>query len=156
MVATQTRNRTRDARGIANELILKAIDAGRPITPLAAIKLVYFSHAWMMAIFDRELIREPVEAWKYGPVIPSVYHALKHHGWRPITEPINVSRPSLGQDELQIIDEVWRVYGKYSGIYLSALTHAPDTPWTKHWSPGSTNAPISNEEIKEYYASQLK
>ena len=35
-----------------------------------AIKLVYLCHGWMLGIYGRSLIGEPVEAWRYGPVVP--------------------------------------------------------------------------------------
>ena len=141
-----------DARAVANEFIWRGVRAGRPVTPLAAIKLVYFSHAWMMALHEDDLIEEDVEAWKYGPVIPSVYHAIKGHGWRPVLERIRgVRRADFNQTETDIIDQVWRKYGKFSGIYLSSLTHVPDAPWTKNWNPEEKNIVIPNKQIKDYY-----
>lgn len=144
-----------DAKAIANEFIWRGVQTGRPVTPLAVIKLVYFSHAWMLALHDHELVDDNVEAWKYGPVIPSVYHALKHHGWRPVVERIRgVRRPDYTSKEVDIIEQVWQKYGKFSGVYLSALTHAPDAPWSKNWNPTEKNTLIPDEQIKDYYAKQ--
>ena len=46
-------------------------------TPMHMIKLVYLSHGWMLGLRERSLINEAVEAWRYGPVVPSVYHRFK-------------------------------------------------------------------------------
>lgn len=38
-----------DSRSVANELIHRAHDAGRDITPMQVVKLAYYCHAWMLA-----------------------------------------------------------------------------------------------------------
>ena len=53
---------------------------GEPTTPLHLVKLVYISHGWVLGFHGIPLIRESVEAWKYGPVIPAVYHRYKPFG----------------------------------------------------------------------------
>ena len=39
-----------DSRAIANQLIRRAHEAGRDITPMQTIKLVYYCHAWMLGL----------------------------------------------------------------------------------------------------------
>ncbi|QLH42366.1 MAG: DUF4065 domain-containing protein [Coxiellaceae bacterium] len=43
-------------------------------------KLIYVAHGWSLALNDVPLIDEAVQAWKFGPVIESVYHEFKHFG----------------------------------------------------------------------------
>ena len=69
-----------DARSVANSLIEKSIEAGSCLTPLEIIKLVYFCHGWMLGLYRRPLIKQNVQAWRYGPVVADVYHCLKQHG----------------------------------------------------------------------------
>lgn len=144
------------ARAIANELVQRSIDADRPITPLQTQKLVYFSHAWMLAIHDDAIINEQFQAWQHGPVVVDLYHALKHHGWQPVQEPISgVAWPRLSDEEERIISQIIDIYGKLSGTYLSALTHSKGTPWYQVWEPGEHNMVIPDETIKEYYRAKL-
>ena len=145
-----------DARAVANEFITRAFDAYRPIDHLQTLKLVYFSHAWMLAIHDRPLVEQTFEAWKLGPVVPDLYHELKHHGWKPIYEPIkDVPDEDYDEYELNIIDQVSERYGKFSGTYLSALTHGIGTPWHQVWKPDKRNIRIPDKMIKDYYRAQL-
>ena len=51
-------------------------------TPMHVLKLTYLCHGWMLGIYDHALINEPVEAWQYGPVVPSLYHKYKKFGRR--------------------------------------------------------------------------
>lgn len=144
------------ARAIANVLIQRSIDADRPITPLQTQKLVYFSHAWMLAINDKPMVVEQFQAWQHGPVIVDLYHALKHHGWQPVLELIQgVGASQLTSDEERIVVQVIDIYGKFSGTYLSALTHGRGTPWDQVWEPGKQGIVIPDKIIKDYYSAQL-
>ena len=49
---------------IANNILYKAIKENvNDITPIKLIKLVYFVYAWSLALFDRKLFEEEIEAW---------------------------------------------------------------------------------------------
>lgn len=75
-----------DSRTIANHFIALAEIEGRTITPMTIQKLVYLAHGWSLGLFDEPLIDDTVEAWEYGPVIPSLYNAFKKYGNNPITQ----------------------------------------------------------------------
>src|SRR5215467_7486621 len=74
------------AKAVANEFLYLAKEERRPVTPMQLLKLVYFAHGWYLALTGERLIDERVEAWKYGPVVPSIYHEFKRFGNEPITE----------------------------------------------------------------------
>ena len=60
-------------------------NARGPLTPLQVIKMVYIAHGYSLAILGEPLVEEAVEAWRYGPVLPSVYYAAKRYGGDGIT-----------------------------------------------------------------------
>ena len=156
---------THDARAIANVLLKKAWNDYTSPTPLQIIKMVYFCQAWMLAIYNRPLIldSQPVEAWRYGPVIRDVYDALKIFGNRPIhklipkwaTVPFTYYHASLDDEQSHIVNEVFGKYGRLSGTSLTALTHQPGTPWSQVHEPGR-NKIIHNEIMKDYYGKFLE
>ncbi len=143
-----------DARSIANRLIDAGCAAGKPLTPLQIIKLVYFCHGWMLGLYGRPLSKQMIQAWLYGPVIPGVYHGLKKFGGEPVEIKIDVPGEESEFDELEadLIDQVYNMYGKLSGVRLSQLTHASGTPWHEVWTREGQNSVISNELIKKHYA----
>lgn len=49
-------------------LVLVDRKAGDTITQLKLQKLIYFVQGISLALFDRPLFEEEIEAWKYGPV----------------------------------------------------------------------------------------
>ncbi len=76
-----------NAVAIANYFVRKSLDSGIPVTPMKLVKLVYVAHGWYLGLTGEPLIAEGVQAWKYGPVVPSVYDKFKMYGGSAITEP---------------------------------------------------------------------
>ena len=50
-----------------------------------------------------------------------------------------------------MVDEVFRIYGRYPAYKLSALTHEPDTPWYYIFNNIGANAAIPNDLIQRYF-----
>ena len=73
---------------VANRFIELAASKDRALTSMQLNKLTYVAHGFYLAINKRPLIDEPVQAWKYGPVVPSLYRRLKPYGGDPIPEKI--------------------------------------------------------------------
>lgn len=145
------------------------------------LKLVYIAHGWHLAALGKELFAEPVQAWKYGPVVPSLFHEFKAFGAGPINrlasaadgngwellksidEPdLVVNRPFLpagDTDALKLVDWVWKTYGSKHGWELSRMTHEPGTPCSnavaemkKVSGDGwKSDYPIDNESIRKHY-----
>ncbi|MBB5735921.1 putative phage-associated protein [Xanthomonas arboricola] len=120
------------------------------VTPMQLIKLTYVAHAWMLGLTGKPLIDEQVAAWQYGPVIPSLYHEVKHYRSLPVRS-IQAPRVDFTQEEKNILDQVVDIYGKFTGIQLSAMTHRPDTPWEITWKRAGKNAAIPNDLIETFY-----
>jgi uncharacterized phage-associated protein len=139
-----------DPKAIANYFLRVAQDHGQPLSPMKIQKLVYFANGWHLAIKDSPLINEQVEAWPYGPVIPSLYRAFRRFGDQPITA--LASRPVSGVDSLgentyrkmapriddvpeqaeftqAFLNRIWDLYGHYTAVQLSNETHRSGTPW---------------------------
>jgi uncharacterized phage-associated protein len=153
-------------KAVANAFLALAKKEGEGITPMKMQKLIYLAHGWGLGILGEPLINEPVQAWKYGPVIESIYHEFKHHGNRPILTP--ASNLELNKKTLQIDEEfpeipesdsdahglithVWNAYKKYTGGQLSTITHEPGTPWTQTYQTGVNGLPIPNALIQQHY-----
>jgi uncharacterized phage-associated protein len=143
------------ARAVANEFIHLAKVDGRSLTPLQLIKLTYIAHGWMLALYGRPLIVDEVEAWKYGPVIPDLYQAMRRYGAAYVTKDLGTwgswAASQLDETEREFIQQVYRAYGHQNGVQLSRLTHQSGTPWYQTWNASGQNAVIANDLIAEYY-----
>ncbi len=155
------------AAAIANFFIQKGISENNDLTLMKLNKLIYIAHGTNLAANDSPLIDELVQAWKFGPVVSSIYHKLKYFGMFKITDEI----PEIDLDDhgrivennykidnkniLRLLTKTWDNYKKYSGFQLSNWTHLPESPWYKVWfEDGGKNQrekPIPNELIKNYF-----
>ena len=135
------------------------------ITPMKLVKLVYIAHGWHLGITDNALIDENPEAWKYGPVIPRIYHEFKKFGKSPIR--INKSSKDtanqlpLPEDKKEFLDKIWAVYGKFTAIQLSEKTHQPGSPWYLVWHFSKSeerfgDLQIPDNLIRDYYKRKLE
>ena len=75
---------------VANFFIEKSKASGVPVDPLKLQKLIYFAHGWHLAVTGEPLLDENVEAWPYGPVVPTVYHEFKKDGNSTIAGPATI------------------------------------------------------------------
>lgn len=148
-----------DAATVANRLIELAATQNKKLTPMQLIKLSYIAHGFSLAIHKRPLLDESVEAWKYGPVVPSLYKRLKKHGSAPVGEPVSVwsfgSGEKLEAEDRDLIDLVFSKYGHFTGSQLSHLTHRPGTPWAETYEPNAYGVDIDNAVIRTHYATLL-
>lgn len=144
------------ALDIANELLRYAEtpEGGEErISNMKLQKMLYYQQGFHLALFDKELFAEDIEAWMYGPVVPSVYDHYRSFGRGGI--------PSDGAKTLQFSDkreealffEVCKVYGKYSAIGLMELTHS-EAPWRN--TPTGEGNVISKEAMREFFKGRLK
>lgn len=162
------------SKAIANKFIeLAKLEERSDLSPMKLQKLVYYAHAWFMAFTDKELIKEEVQAWKFGPVIPDIYHEFKDLGNSNITSfatelefeesKLKLIKPVVDETDENanaIINEVWRVYKGLTPVQLSNATHAKDSPWevvaSNYEGELPKNIEIPNSLIKEIFKKQLK
>lgn len=148
-----------NAATVANRFIELAAADNRQLTPMQLIKLSYIAHGFSLAINKRPLLKGGVEAWRYGPVVPSLYQRLKIYGSNPVPSQISPTiferREELAGEDAALIDAVFGKYGSLNGIQLSHLTHKPGTPWHESYVPGEYGTPIDDQQIRVHYATLL-
>jgi len=120
---------TLTAADVAKYFLAKTGDeeSGDAISNLKLQKLLYYAQGVHLAMNDEPLFDERIEAWTNGPVIPEVYRLYKEHGSGSIPpEKIDISR--YPEEVQEILDEVYEVFGQYSGWKLRNMTN-DDPPY---------------------------
>lgn len=143
--------RPHDSRQIANFFIrLARSRRGRGPSITQLIKLVYMAHGWTLALRGRPLVNEQIEAWKHGPVLPSVYYAFRPQGTYDL-QPNSIYDDEFDDDMEALLEQVYDLYGNLSPVELSRLTHIKDGPWYKSYRGGNSYSPIPDDLIAEHY-----
>ena len=140
------------ARVVAEHIRWLRTNEGEPTTPLHLVKLVYIAHGWTLGFMRCPLIRERVEVWKYGPVIPAIYHRYKPFGGNHIDLLTKSRRAEIPDDQRAVVEAVEEAYRRFTAVQLSALTHKKGSPWYVTIRKHGQNAIIPNSLIQSYYA----
>ena len=157
-----------NAIAVANEFIDLALQENKEVRLLGLVKLTYLAHGYSLAANDEPLLDyryDSVEAWRYGPVIPSVYHTFKYHKLQPIKEMAEIpvcdqygmierySTPRVDHDSnaYLIIKFVWNRYKDVKEFDLVRLLHRDGTPWKIYYQE-DMNKFIHDETTKLFYS----
>ena len=152
---------------------LEGIDVAKYIlskitcTQLKLQKLVYLCFADYLCDTGKELFTDKIYAFKYGPVVDSVYKKYKEYGYKPIekeTKDIDSknifempakSRILFAEDGTEKILSIEKTLKKYGGLTASQLvdlTHKEKAPWSiTSKSSWLSYSPIKKDTIKEYH-----
>ena len=164
------------AQAVANFFIKKSLeDQATDLNIMKLIKTVFIAHGFYLALHNKPLINEFVQAWKYGPVVDSVYHEFKGLGAKPIRflAASEVGEDADGnvfpkayyeiatsdQETREFLDKIWEMCKGHSGIELSNWTHQSGSPWRQIWDSKDRvkiNPQIPEELIKSYFKGLLQ
>lgn len=143
-----------DSVVIANRFLELAHKRGNSLIPIQLLKLVYLAHGWGLGLYGRPLIKDEIQAWQYGPVIPHLYSHIRSFKSNPVKGPLICDEEQLSRQEENIIQQVYDIYGHLSGPHLSLLTHQQGSPWEVSRQPNEFWTVISNDIIEDYYQRQ--
>ena len=163
-------------RLIQKDRKLEGIDVAKYIlskitcTQLKLQKLVYLCFADYLCETGKELFTDKIYAFKYGPVVDTVYKRYKEYGYKPIEEETTdidsnniYEMPSKsrimfaedGTEKILSIEKTLKKYATLSASELVELTHKKDTPWSKTSKGiGKLYVTIKLDVIKKYHKNE--
>ncbi len=134
------------AKDIADAILLKSdVETGDIISNLKLQKLLYYVQGFHLAIHNKKIFGEEIEAWQYGPVVPVIYQEFKANGNLGI-EPGD-DRVQLTKKEQELIDDVYDVYGQFSALKLMKMTYI-EPPW----KDTPINSIISTDKMEKFFS----
>lgn len=135
---------------VCDLIIIFEMRNNRQVSNLRLQKLLYFIQAQFIVEFDKPCFNSLMEAWHYGPVIPSVFQAYKHFGSLSITQTNNKSLDEARQLVVhhQTVEELLDRMSKYSTTSLVNISHE-QAPWKNSYSHGREE--ITIDSIKAYF-----
>lgn len=135
---------------LASQVIIGDNNEREGITNLKLQKILYLAQGYFLAKKKRPLFNDDIEAWQYGPVVPSVYKVYKGSNESRILLESDVK---IDHEDMVSIKEVWETFGKYSAGTLVDFTHK-QSPWIN--SSASTKKVISQESMKDFFKGVYK
>lgn len=136
-------------------------------THLALEKLVYFAYADYLCTTGKKLFTDKIYAFKYGPVVQSVYGRYNKSGYKQLAleedneqslsdaAKIMSARGRIlfaadGSEKLLSIDATLEKYKAQTAHDLVALTHKEGTPWSSIYTAEPFQE-IPDSTIKELH-----
>lgn len=143
---------------VAYRLLQIAKEKDIQLSNLQLQKLIYIAHGYLLGWVGEPLIRDDVQAWKYGPVLPEVYKNFKDNGRSKVStdgiENINFGS-DFTENEETCLKGVLNLYGEDPAESLINITHQKNTPWDEIWNKKGGKdklfAVIPDELIKNHY-----
>ena len=83
--------------------------------------------------------------------MPELYHAYKQFGRSPVPLAEGFNFDALSNDEFDLIEEVYKVFGQYSAWQLRDMTHE-EAPWANHETYAEE---IPHNELAEYFRARI-
>ncbi|NLL95361.1 MAG: DUF4065 domain-containing protein [Thermoplasmatales archaeon] len=124
-----------------------------PMTNLRLNKLVYFAQVWSLVRLGEPLFDEPMEAWKLGPVVVSVYSRYSGYEKKAIEEHDEYDIDVFSDEQKEILVDVAREYRRYSTSALVDLSHCAGGPWDRVHDE-NIKRKIEYEDILEHYSKE--
>jgi len=119
-------------RAVASYFIRRAYedDKAAEMTNMKVQKLLYYAQSICLALYDRPLFSEEIQAWRYGPVCPPAYRFYSEFEADQLPIPDERYIESISDETKKLLDEVWQYFGRYHAYQLSGMTHV-EFPWKK-------------------------
>jgi uncharacterized phage-associated protein len=120
-------------------------------------KLLYYAQAWSLAMRDKPLFDDRIEAWPSGPVVPSVFDRFDGLWKRAILpDDVEVERDiELEPEDVDFVASVWQSYKGFSPSALREMTREED-PWLKargNLSPiEGGDEEITHESMRHFFS----
>lgn len=154
-----------DARAIANALLDIADSRAMALSNMQVQKLVYLCHGWHHVACKAPLVCNDFEAWENGPVVRSLYDALRQYGnskvegralwYDALQNKWALASADLSQRSTDLIEKVFDRYGGMTAFSLSEMTHERGSPWYEIWYSvagiGNFGMKIPDQLTREYF-----
>ncbi len=133
-------------------LILVDRDAGDLLTQLKLQKLLYLAQGISLAIYDKPLFNEEIEAWEHGPVVRELRKVYGAFGSDPLPSPGEMDFDIYTQQQKELIYKIYAQYGEYTASSLRNLTHEHSI-WKEAYK---TDEQIIIKDKIKYFFKKLK
>ena len=122
-------------------------------------KLLYYVQGYSLALTGKPAFSDQIEAWRYGPVVESVYQEYKKYN-KSIIPYEEIQDEEIYDETLrQVVRLVLLDKQRSSGEVLARATHK-EAPWRNAYQSSFggfyTNEEIPENAIKDYFTCEIQ
>ncbi|WP_181349447.1 Panacea domain-containing protein [Thalassobacillus sp. CUG 92003] len=127
-------------------------------------KLVFYAHAYHLAVTDKPLVKEKFYAAIHGPYCKELFDYYRSYGFDSIQKPLTSSEVRKFPDERtkDILKLVWKLYGHMNHRKIENIVKE-EHPWRyarglvigNRTGNAHIDKQIRNHDIKDYYVRSL-
>ena len=131
------------------------------ITHLKLQKLLYYAQGISLAIYDRPLFKENIEAWQHGPVVREVYLIYQKNKRDVINIDLDnekeeiLNRLENDKEVNEVLNLTYSNFAIYTAWQLRQMTHEDNTPWDITQRTKELGKKIDNDLIKQYFREEI-
>lgn len=116
---------------VANSIITRHLSGSlKTLSPMKLQKLLFIGQCWHLNLYNDFLVEDGFAMWKYGPVLPSIYHKTQQYEKANINHIIyqyfngHISSYEVPQSDTQtqkFLNKIIEVYGHLEGNQLADI-----------------------------------
>lgn len=137
---------------VADYLLVKGDEMDDHLSSPKLQKLTYYAQGFALVLLERPLFAEPVEAWMHGPAVPALHHKYKAYSHQVLPVPGQINFDRFSEDERELLDEVFCVYGQFSGWRLRDMS-CEEIPWLSTYAEGKSGRVIPLGVMADFFRS---
>lgn len=135
-----------DINDVANFLIL---EKNYSISHRQLQKILYFSQGFYLSQYGEPLFESNMDAWKFGPVNPSIWGRFKNFGGNCLYVSDELSTVTLSDTKKQFLIGILASFLVLGETMLIDMSHT-DYPWGRNYIQGF-NKVIDKSLIEDYF-----
>lgn len=128
----------RKAKSVANYVIAYGMKIGHPVSNLQLQKILYYIQVYFLKKKGIPFFKDEIEAWQFGPVIPTVYYQYAAFGPAPITM-FKTQKIDLEQEEKKDLEQIVKEKAILSLWEIVADTNKKWKAWDMYYKVNERN-----------------
>lgn len=128
----------RKAKSVANYVIAYGMKIGHPVSNLQLQKILYYIQVHFLKKKGIPFFKDEIEAWQFGPVIPTVYYQYTAFGPAPITM-FKTQKIDLEQEEKKDLEQIVKEKAILSILEIVADTNKKGKAWDLYYKVNERN-----------------
>lgn len=128
----------RKAKSVANYVIAYGMKIGHPVNNLQLQKILYYIQVHFLKKKGIPFFKDEIEAWQFGPVIPTVFYQYAAFGPAPITM-FKTQKIDLKQEEKKDLEQIVKEKAILSLLEIVADTNKKGKAWDLYYKVNERN-----------------